>query len=332
MLPATGADRVDWANAADQGEIMIEARGLTKRYGTTVAVDDLSFQATPGVVTGFLGPNGAGKSTTMRMLLGLDRPTAGQATIDGHPYDRCFHPLRRVGSLLDASAVHPGRSAYDSLLALARSNRLPRRRVDEVLGQVGLSEVARRRVRGFSLGMRQRLGIAAALLGDPPVLMFDEPMNGLDPEGIHWVRALMQHLAAEGRTVFVSSHLMSEVEQTAQRLVVIGQGRLIAETSVREFVATSAQAEVRVVSPQAEPLAAALTASGATVRPAADGGLEDHHGALLVTGVPAAQIGDLAAAHGIPLHELTAQQTRLEAAFLELTRDRADHVAAEVRA
>jgi len=297
---------------------MIEVNGLTKRYGNTLAVDRLSFRVEPGVITGFVGPNGAGKSTTMRMVLGLDRPTAGTATVAGRPYHRLERPLRQVGALLDASAVHPRRSAYDHLLALARSNGIARTRVGEVLERVGLAGVAGRRVRAFSLGMRQRLGIAAALLGDPPILLFDEPINGLDPEGIAWIRSLMQGLAAEGRTVFLSSHLMSEMEDTADRLVVIGRGRLVAETSVAEFVASGSRAEVRVVAPQAGALADALTRSGADVA---------RHDAqvLMVSGMPAAQIGDLAAQNGLTLHELTPQRARLEAAFMQLTQDSVEY-------
>jgi ABC-2 type transport system ATP-binding protein len=303
---------------------MIEVNGLTKRYGKTLAVDRLSFRVEPGVVTGFVGPNGAGKSTTMRMVLGLDRPTAGTATVAGRPYHQLVRPLRQVGAMLDATAVHPRRSAYDHLLALARSNGIARARVGEVLERVGLTGVARRRVRAFSLGMRQRLGIAAALLGDPPILLFDEPINGLDPEGIAWIRSLMQGLAAEGRTVFLSSHLMSEMEDTAERLVVIGRGRLVAETSVAEFVASGTRAEVRVVAPHADALADALTRSGADV-------VRQGTEVLVVSGMPAARIGDLAAEHGLALHELTPQRARLEAAFMQLTQDSVEYAAEAVR-
>jgi ABC-2 type transport system ATP-binding protein len=303
---------------------MIEVNGLTKRYGKTLAVDRLSFRVEPGVVTGFVGPNGAGKSTTMRMVLGLDRPTAGTATVAGRPYRRLVHPLRQVGALLDASAVHPRRSARDHLLALARSNGIPRTRVGEVLERVGLAGVAGRRVRAFSLGMRQRLGIAAAMLGDPPVLLFDEPINGLDPEGIAWIRSLMRALAAEGRTVFLSSHLMSEMEDTADRLVVIGRGRLVAETSVADFVASGTRAEVRVVAPQAGALADALTRSGAEV-------VRPDTRVLVVSGMPAARIGDIAAEHGLTLHELTPQRARLEAAFMQLTQDSVEYTGEAVR-
>jgi ABC-2 type transport system ATP-binding protein len=297
---------------------MIEVNGLTKRYGKTLAVDRLSFRVEPGVVTGFVGPNGAGKSTTMRMMLGLDRPTAGTATVAGRPYRQLPRPLRQVGAMLDASAVHPRRSAYDHLLALARSNGIARARVGEVLERVGLAGVAGRRVRAFSLGMRQRLGIAAALLGDPPVLMFDEPINGLDPEGIAWIRSLMRSLAAEGRTVFLSSHLMSEMEDTADRLVVIGRGRLVAETSVAEFVASGTRATVRVVAPQAAVLADALTRSGAEV-------LREDTLVLMVSGMPAERIGELAAEKGLALHELTPQRARLEAAFMQITQDSVEY-------
>jgi ABC-2 type transport system ATP-binding protein len=310
---------------------MIEATGLTKRYGKTLAVDRLSFRVEPGMVTGFLGPNGAGKSTTMRMIMGLDRPTAGAATVAGRPFRELDRPLRTVGALLDPSAVHPGRSAHDHLLALARSNGIPRKRVTEVLERVGLAGVAARRVRTFSLGMRQRLGLAAALLGDPPVLVLDEPINGLDPEGIAWLRSLMRALAAEGRTVFLSSHLMSEMEDTAHRLVVIGRGRLIAESGVAEFIEYGTRAEVRVVSPQADALAELLTrAGGAVVRPgAAESSPADR--ALVVTGMPAARIGDIAADHGIRLHELTPQRARLEDAFMQLTQDSVVHAGEAVR-
>jgi ABC-2 type transport system ATP-binding protein len=303
---------------------MIEANGLTKRYGTKLAVDRLSFRVEPGVVTGFLGPNGAGKSTTMRMMLGLDRPTAGTVTIAGRRYRDLNRPLRTVGALLDAGAVHPGRSAHAHLLALARSNGIPRTRVGEVLDRVGLAGVAARRPRTFSLGMRQRLGLAAALLGDPPVLMLDEPVNGLDPEGIAWLRGLIRGLAAEGRTVFVSSHLMSEMEDTADRLVVIGRGRLIAEAGIEEFIESGTRVAVRVVSPQADALAGVLAQAGAEVsRQSTD--------ELTVTGLPAARIGDLAADRGIRLHELTPQRARLEAAFMQLTQDSAEHVGRAAR-
>jgi ABC-2 type transport system ATP-binding protein len=293
---------------------MIEARNLTKRYGATLAVDDLSFDVKPGMVTGFLGPNGAGKTTTMRMILGLDHPNTGQVTVGGRRYRDLPAPLHEVGALLDAKAVHGGRTAHNHLLCLAQSNGIPEKRVDEVLAIVGLETVARRRAGGFSLGMGQRLGIAAALLGDPEVLMFDEPVNGLDPEGIVWVRTLMRGLAAEGRTVFVSSHLMSEMALTADHLVVIGRGRLIRDEGVNEFVASSSRQSVRVRSPQDTDLAAHLRAAGATVRPLTDGLIE-------VTGLDAAAIGELAAANRVVLHELTPQKASLEEAFMELTSD-----------
>jgi ABC-2 type transport system ATP-binding protein len=266
------------------------------------------------MVTGFLGPNGAGKTTTMRMILGLDHPNAGQVAIGGRRYRDLPAPLHEVGALLDAKAMHGGRTAYNHLLCLAQSNGIPKTRVDEVLAIVGLETVARRRAGGFSLGMGQRLGIAAALLGDPEVLMFDEPVNGLDPEGIVWVRTLMRGLAAEGRTVFVSSHLMSEMALTADHLVVIGRGRLIRDEGVNDFVASSSRQSVRVRSPQAAELAAHLQAAGATVRPLTDGLSE-------VTGLDAAAVGELAAAHGVVLHELTPEKASLEEAFMELTSD-----------
>ncbi|MEI5103061.1 ATP-binding cassette domain-containing protein [Streptomyces sp. PmtG] len=297
---------------------MIETRELTKRYGSTTAVDELTFTVRPGRVTGFLGPNGAGKSTTLRMILGLNDPTAGTVAVEGRRFRDRPRGLRHVGALLDAGDVHGGRTAAAHLAVLARSNRIPRRRVDEVLADVGLGAAARRRVGGFSLGMKQRLGIAAALLGDPPVLLFDEPLNGLDPEGVLWVRGLFRRLADEGRTVFVSSHLMSEMEHTADDLVVIGRGRLIAAESLAEFAArgTGAGAGVHVCTPRARDLARVLTAAGATV--AADGQ------GLTVTGLDAARIGDLACQHALPLHELVARQASLEDAFMELTADSAE--------
>jgi ABC-2 type transport system ATP-binding protein len=289
---------------------MIEADGLTKRYGPTVAVDALSFTVRPGRVTGFLGPNGAGKSTTMRLILGLDAPTAGAVTVDGRAYHDHRFPIRDVGALLDALAVHGGRKAADHLWCLAQSNRIGRRRVDEVLELVGLADVGHRRIGPFSLGMKQRLGIAAALLGDPGVLLFDEPVTGLDPEGIVWIRNFFRSLAAEGRTVFVSSHLMSEMALTAQHLLVIGQGRLIADASIDDLLARGATT-VKVRSPQSEHLGRLLSDRGATVR-TVDGYLE-------VTGMAAAPVGDLAAEYGIALHELTPQTASLEEAFFELT-------------
>jgi ABC-2 type transport system ATP-binding protein len=293
---------------------MIEAVGLTKRYGDRLAVDRLTFSVKPGQVTGFLGPNGAGKSTTMRMILGLDAPTNGTVTVAGKPFVELANPMREVGALLDAKAIHGGRTAYNHLLCLAQSNNLPKRRVGEVLELVGLSEVARKRARGFSLGMGQRLGIAGALLGDPKVLMFDEPVNGLDPEGILWIRNLMKTLAAEGRTVFVSSHLMSEMENTADHLLVIGRGRLIADCTVQEFIDQNSERAIRVRTPDATRLAEVVTAAGAT--PVADGGE-----GLLITGLGMDRIGDLAFDNGIRLHELSPLQASLEQAFMELTRD-----------
>ncbi|SRR5579875_34365 len=296
---------------------MIEARGLTKRYGDVVAVDDLSFDVQPGVVTGFLGPNGSGKSTTMRLIMGLDFPDAGRVTVNGRVFRELPWPLREIGALLEARSLHPGRSAFDHLWMLAQTNDIPRRRVEEVLELVGLTSVARKRVGTFSLGMSQRLGIAAALLGDPSVLLFDEPVNGLDPEGIRWVRTLLQHLAREGRTVFVSSHLMAEMAITAERLVVVGRGRLIAETSVAEFVAGAAGQSVRVRSPQLNDLADALRAAGASV-------VVSPEGAMTVWRMRAEEVGELASARGITLHELSPQTGSLEEAFMELTRHSAE--------
>ncbi|MFE9744344.1 ABC transporter ATP-binding protein [Saccharothrix saharensis] len=297
---------------------MIEAIGLTKRYGKTVAVDNLSFTVEPGRVTGFLGPNGAGKSTTMRMILGLDRPSAGRVLIDGKPYAQLDRPLRTVGALLDAKWVHPNRSARAHLQWLAKSNGLPDRRVDEVLEMVGLTKVAKRRAGGFSLGMSQRLGIAGALLGDPKVLLFDEPVNGLDPEGILWIRQFMQGLAAEGRTVLVSSHLLSEMALTAQDLVVIGRGKLISQSSTTEFVERSTENTVRVRSPHADKLGAMLVDKGFTVR-------EDADGSLTVSGAQSDEIGDIAAASGVVLHELSPQRGSLEQAFMQLTGDSVEY-------
>jgi ABC-2 type transport system ATP-binding protein len=292
---------------------MIEARGLTKRYGDKIAVNDLSFTVRPGIVTGFLGPNGAGKSTTMRMLLGLDAPTAGTATIDGLNYVNIAAPLREVGAMLEARAIHTGRSARSHLLALAATTGIPTRRVEEVIDLVGLTDVARKRAGGFSLGMGQRLGIASALLGDPGTLILDEPVNGLDPEGILWIRNLLKSLAAEGRTIFVSSHLMSEMALTAEHLIVIGRGELIADTSVQSFIDGASRNLVRVRSPRLDDLAGLLTTAGGLVT-AVDGGLD-------VGALNAAQIGDTAAANGIALHELTPLQASLEDAFMDMTRD-----------
>jgi ABC-2 type transport system ATP-binding protein len=293
---------------------MIEARGLTKRYGDKLAVDGLTFTVRPGVVTGFLGPNGAGKSTTMRMILGLDAPTGGSVTVNGRPYREHAAPLREVGALLDARSVHPGRSAYHHLLALAQTNGIRRSRVDEVVEAVGLGGVARRRAGGFSLGMGQRLGIAAALLGDPRTVLLDEPVNGLDTEGIRWIRSLLRKLAAEGRTVFVSSHLMSEMALTAQHLIVIGRGRLIADAGTEELIAGAAPSVVRVRSTDPAALASLLRAREVAVSRADDG-------ALAVSGLSTDQVGRLAGAAGITLLELTAQQASLEEAFIDLTRD-----------
>ncbi|TCC08133.1 ABC transporter ATP-binding protein [Kribbella soli] len=294
----------------------IEVRGLTKRYGSDVVVDDLSFSVAPGQVTGFLGPNGAGKSTTMKMIIGLAAPTHGIVTVGGRRYQDLPVPLTEVGALLDASAVHGARTAYDHLLALAVSNGLPRRRVDEVLARTGLEGVAGKRAGGFSLGMRQRLGIAATLLGDPRALIFDEPVNGLDPEGIRWIRDFMRSLAAEGRAVLVSSHLMSEMAQTADHLVVIGRGRLIADMGMADLMHANGDGTVLVRT--GEPFAHHLTAAGGTVRD----GLE---GALVVSGLSSTEIGKLAAYHGVPLSELTPQRVSLEDAFIELTRESVEY-------
>jgi ABC-2 type transport system ATP-binding protein len=293
---------------------MITAHSLTKRYGPATAVDDLTFEAQSGLVTGFLGPNGSGKSTTMRMIMGLDKPTSGSALISGKPYSELGWPLREVGALLDAKAFHPARSARNHLRSLALTNDISLGRVDEVLDQVGLSSVAGRRAGKFSLGMGQRLGIAAALLGDPGVLLLDEPANGLDPEGIRWIRQFLRGLAAEGRTVFVSSHLISETSLTADRLVVIGRGRLIAESSVADFVARSGGGAVKLVTPDRVAFALALAAAGAQVR-AGDGG------ALHVEGLTAPEVADLAARDGLRVHELTPVTASLEDVFMELTHD-----------
>ncbi|MGW5424740.1 ABC transporter ATP-binding protein [Streptomyces sp. NPDC003943] len=302
---------------------MIEAVGLTKRYGAKTAVYNLSFQVRPGHVTGFLGPNGSGKSTTMRMILGLDRPTAGHVTIGGHPFRQLPNAPRQVGALLDAKAVHGGRSARNHLLSLAQLAGIPAQRVDEVLGVVGLQDVARRRSKGFSLGMGQRLGIAAALLGDPQVLLFDEPVNGLDPEGILWVRNLMKKLAAEGRTVFVSSHLMSEMALTADHLIVIGRGQLLADMSVTDFIAANSSDFARVRTPQTEPqqrekLTAVLTEAGGQVMPEPDG-------ALRVTGLALPRISDLAHGADVRLWELSPHQASLEEAYMRLTQGAVDY-------
>jgi ABC-2 type transport system ATP-binding protein len=299
---------------------MIEVRGLTKRYGDKVAVDDLSFTVEPGTVTGFLGPNGAGKTTTMRLILGLDYPTRGSVTVKGQQYRALDNPMREVGALLDAKAVHGGRSAYNHLLCLAQTNNIPRRRVDEVIALVGLSDVAKKRSKGFSLGMGQRLGIAATLLGDPSVLMFDEPVNGLDPEGIRWIRNLMKQLAAEGRTVFVSSHLMSEMENTADHLIVIGRGKLIADCTIAEFIARNSTETVRVRTPQLDLMAKAVAAGGGSATSNGDG-------SLLVQGLPSDRVGDIAFENGIRLHELAHARASLEQAFMELTADSVEYQA-----
>ncbi|MEU5144260.1 ABC transporter ATP-binding protein [Streptomyces sp. BBFR25] len=297
---------------------MIELEGLTKRYGEKVAVNNLSFTVRPGIITGFLGPNGAGKSTTMRMVLGLDRPTAGDVRIDGKHYDQLKDPLTYIGALLEAKAWHGGRSAYNHLLCLAQSNGIPASRVREVLDTVGLSAVAKKKTKGFSLGMGQRLGIAGALLGDPRILMFDEPVNGLDPEGIHWIRNLMKTLASQGRTVFVSSHLMSEMALTADHLVVIGQGRLLADTSMAEFIAENSRSYVRIRTPQREQLLDALHGAGVAVVEAGEGVLE-------VDGDKSEAVGELAARQQIVLHELSPQRASLEEAFMQLTAESVEY-------
>ncbi|MGW7164762.1 ABC transporter ATP-binding protein [Streptomyces sp. NPDC054884] len=302
---------------------MIEAVGLTKRYGDKTAVYNLSFQVRPGAVTGFLGPNGSGKSTTMRMILGLDNPTAGSVTIGGYPYRRLPNAARQVGALLDAKAVHGGRTARNHLLSLAQLSGIPARRVDEVLGVVGLHDVARKRSKGFSLGMGQRLGIAAALLGDPQVLLFDEPVNGLDPEGILWVRNLMKALAAEGRTVFVSSHLMSEMALTADHLIVIGRGQLLSDMSVKDFISANSADFARVRTPHTDPelrekLASALTEAGGHVLPEQDG-------ALRVTGLPLPRISDIAHDSDVRLWELSPHQASLEEAYMRMTQGAVDY-------
>jgi ABC-2 type transport system ATP-binding protein len=302
----------NWHTQGERTTFMIEVQGLTKRYGEKIAVDRLTFSVEPGMVTGFLGPNGAGKTTTMRCILGLDYADAGTVTVDGRDYHDLGNPMREVGALIDAKAVHGGRSAYNHLLCLAQTNNLPKRRVDEVLELVGLSEVAKKRSKGFSLGMSQRLGIAATMLGDPKVLMFDEPVNGLDPEGILWIRNLMKALAAEGRTVFVSSHMMAEMENTADHLIVIGRGKLIADCSMSEFIAGSSGAAVRVRTPMPDDLVKAVTAGGAITTTDGDGAIEVH-------GMTAAAVGDIAFEQGIRLHELTVVRASLEEAFMELT-------------
>jgi ABC-2 type transport system ATP-binding protein len=296
---------------------MIEAQGLTKDYGDKRAVEDLSFTVQPGIVTGFLGPNGSGKSTTMRLILDLDRPSAGTVTVNGKRYREHAAPLHEVGALLEARSVHTGRSAYNHLLALAQTHGIPRKRVEELVDLVGLREVAKKRAGQFSLGMGQRLGIASALLADPHTVILDEPVNGLDPEGIHWIRNLLKSLAAEGRTVFVSSHLMSEMALTAEHLIVIGRGKLIADLSVEEFIRRSSKKLVRVRSPQATELRDLVLGPDVTVT-------SNETGVLEIDGLTAEQIGEAAAAAHIVLHELVQQQASLEEAFMELTRDQVE--------
>jgi ABC-2 type transport system ATP-binding protein len=299
---------------------MIEARGLTKRYGQTVAVDDLSFSVRPGLVTGFVGPNGAGKTTTMRLILGLDQPTSGTVTVGGRPHRQAASPMREVGALIDARAAHGGRSARNHLLCLAQTNGISRRRVAEVLDIVGLAGVAGKRSKGFSLGMSQRLGIAAALIGDPQVLMFDEPVNGLDPEGILWIRNLMRSLAAEGRVVLVSSHLMSEMENTADHLIVVGRGRLIADCGMAEFIDRSSGQTVMVRTPAQDVLAQAVAAAGGSVTRESD--------QLRVRGLSEDQVGDIAFGSRVPVYHLATARVSLEQAFMELTADSVDYRAA----
>ncbi len=293
---------------------MIEVRGLTKRYGATLAVDGLDFDVEPGKVTGFLGPNGAGKSTTMRMVLGLDRPTSGHALVNGRPFATLAEPLREVGALLDPGAMHPGRTGRNHLRVAARTHGIPARRVDEILDEVGLGSAARRRIKGYSLGMRQRLGIATALLGDPRVLMFDEPINGLDLDGVRWIRDLLRRLADEGRTVLVSSHLLSEMQQIADRLVVIGRGRLIADTTTEEILRGLGHRQVKVRSSQPDRLISRLQEHGLTVRR-----IDAHE--MQVENGTAEDVGELAHAWRIPLHHLSEVEHSLEQAYLELTGD-----------
>ena len=297
---------------------MIEATELTKRYGAKTAVDGLSFRVRPGVVTGFLGPNGAGKSTTMRMIVGLDAPTAGQVTVDGSRYRDLPAPLHRVGALLEARSIHPGRSAFNHLWALAQTHGISHARVNEVIELVGLQQVARKRAGTFSLGMGQRLGIASALLGNPDTLVLDEPVNGLDPEGIHWIRTLLRRLAGEGRTIFVSSHLMSEMALTADHLIVVGRGRVLADCSTSDFIEQASPSVVRVRSPHATRLRELLQAEGVTIG-------SDEPGVLEVGGMSTDAIGERAAAEGLTLHELSARQASLEEAFMELTRDAVEY-------
>jgi ABC-2 type transport system ATP-binding protein len=301
---------------------MIEARGLSKRYGERLAVDDLTFTVRPGMVTGFLGPNGSGKSTTMRLIVGLDSPSAGSVTVDGGSYRDKPTPLHEIGLLLEARAVHPGRSARNHLLALAQTQGIPASRVDEMIELAGLQEVARKRVGAFSLGMGQRLGVAQALLGDPKTLILDEPINGLDPEGIHWIRDLLKGLAAEGRTVLLSSHLMSEMALTAEHLIIIGRGRLIRDVSVADFVRESSKKLVRVRSPQAAGLREVVLGPGVAVR-------SDGPGLLEIEGLDAEQIGETAAKHEFVLHELSPQQASLEDAFMALTESEIEYRTAD---
>ncbi|NLU71374.1 ATP-binding cassette domain-containing protein [Streptomyces sp. HNM0575] len=301
---------------------MIEVQNLTKRYGETVAVDGLSFRVEPGRVTGFLGPNGAGKSTTMRAVVGLDEPTAGHVLIDGKPYRELTRPLTKVGVLLEAKALHGGRTAYGHLLGLARSNRIPDRRVGEVLKTVGLGDTAKKRAGGFSLGMAQRLGVAAALLGDPEVLLFDEPVNGLDPEGILWIRELMKKLAAEGRTVFVSSHLMSEMALTAEHLIVIGQGRLLADTSVEDFIARNSRSYILIRTPEPERMRDVLAEQGVHTDDGPGGVLE-------AVGTTLETVGSLAAQHQVTVYEISPRTASLEEAFMQLTADSVDYRATQ---
>jgi ABC-2 type transport system ATP-binding protein len=303
---------------------MITAEGLVKRYGAKTAVNDISFTVPPGQVTGFLGPNGAGKSTTMRMIVGLDRPTDGSVTVNGKPYAAHRAPLHEVGALLDAKAVHTGRSAFNHLLAMAATHGIGASRVREVIELTGLESVARKRVGGFSLGMGQRLGIAAAMLGDPATLILDEPVNGLDPEGVLWVRQFVRHLASEGRTVFLSSHLMSEMAVTADHLIVLGRGEIIADAPVADIIAGSTRPRVRVRSPHASQLADLLAAPEIAV-------VRSEAGVLEVTGLAASRIGDLAASHGLAIHELTPQSASLEEAYMALTADSVEYRTEAVR-
>ena len=297
---------------------MIEVDRLTKRFGSVTAVDDVSFTVRPGHVTGFLGPNGAGKTTTLRLIVGLGTPTAGKALVGGRPYVSLVRPLREAGVLLDATAVHGARTAWQHALSIARSNGIGRQRVTDVLRLTGMEKAAHRRVGGFSLGMKQRLGIAVALLGDPPVLLFDEPVNGLDAEGVRWIRTFLSELAAQGRTVLVSSHLMSEMAQTADRLIIIGRGRLLADTTTTQLTESYARQDVLLRSPQMAELSRRLAAKGAAVTPQDDG-------AIVVTGMDAVTIGDLAARHGLALHALVPRQASLEDAYLNITGGSADY-------